>query len=436
MKIFLGSTGVFLISVLTAAPVLIWFSMQSLPMRFGSFELVMTSLGQLTALAGMALFSINLVLSGRFKFLEKYFNGLNRMYIIHHVVGGLSFVLLLGHPIFLVIRFIPTSVKFAFSFLFGFSDWAVTLGEISLLVMIALLVITFYARWRYENWKLSHQWLGLAFFIGGLHMFFIPSDVSASILLRVYMLGLAGVGLGVFLYKTVLRLNRRTEYDYIVEGVDRVSENVVSVNLSPASKKMEFIPGQFVFVRFEDGGVPRESHPFSITTNPSSGALSLGIKVLGDFTAMLYFLRKGTRARVEGPFGAFSYSRFLNRKQVWIAGGIGITPFLSMARDIASSQGKDYDVDLFYSVKDKDEAIFLEELVSIAVKKPNFRIFPFYSNERGLISADFISKHSTDFAKREIFLCGPPMFMKALRKQFREKKIPNRNIHSEEFQLQ
>ncbi len=436
MKFFLGNTGVFWISVLTAAPVLIWFSMQPLQMRFGSFELVMTSLGQLTALAGMALFSINLALSGRFKFLEKYFNGLNRMYIVHHIVGGLAFVLLLGHPFFLVIRFIPTSVKFAFSFLFGFSDWAVTLGEISLLVMIVLLAITFYARWRYESWKLSHQWLGLAFFIGGLHMFFIPSDVSASILLRVYMLGLAGLGLIVFLYRTVFKLDRKKEFDYVVENVSRASESVVFIDLLPQGKRMEFSPGQFVFLRFLGKQVSGESHPFSVTSVPSSDRLSVGVKALGDFTSTLYFLGKGTKVRIEGPFGAFIYSRSSNCRQIWVAGGIGITPFLSMAREVAGDSRNKYDIDLYYSVKERSEAVFLDELVSIAREKPNFRVFPFYSGESGRITADFIGQHSADCAKREVFLCGPPMFMKALRKQLREKGILNRNIHSEEFQLQ
>ena len=91
----LRNVGVVCVTILAAIPAVIWFTMEPLAFRFGSFAPTMTSFGQLASLVGMALFSINFALSGRFKFLEKYFNGLNRMYIIHHLIGGLALVLLL-----------------------------------------------------------------------------------------------------------------------------------------------------------------------------------------------------------------------------------------------------------------------------------------------------------------------------------------------------
>ena len=68
---------------------------------------------------------------------------------------------------------------------------------------------------------------------------------------------------------------------------------------------------------------------------------------------------------LEGPFGAFLYLQAPSTRQVWVAGGIGITPFLSMARDLDRNERKNFDIELYYSVRNVTEAAFLEELQDI-----------------------------------------------------------------------
>jgi hypothetical protein len=132
----------------------------------------LTSIGQLTALVGMIVFAWSLILSTRIKLFEDYFKGMNGVYIAHHLLGGISFILLMIHPISLALTYLPISYRATALFLLPHEDWTVNLGIASLLCMMALLILTYYVEIPYHFWKFTHKFLGLAFFIGGLHSFF------------------------------------------------------------------------------------------------------------------------------------------------------------------------------------------------------------------------------------------------------------------------
>ncbi len=423
--------------ILGLFPLAFWFSLQPLDTRFGSLSTWMTSIGQMAGLVGMALFALNLILSARLKFLEPYFGGMNRVYVSHHFAGTIAFILLLIHPLALALRFVPLSVAAATEFLFGnWTDLPTMLGKAALALMTTFLVITFFAHWKYEHWKISHQWLGFAFFLGGLHAFFVPSDIAHHLPLRAYMFALAALGLSAYLYRTVLKLYRRAEYLYTVTRVSPVNAKTIAIELSPLAAPMTFAPGQFAFIRFPGAAVVPETHPFSITAAPTNaGVLSFGIKALGDFTETVNTLKPGTEARIEGPFGMFSYLYAPFKKQVWLAGGIGITPFLGMARDLDMHTRAEFAISLFYAVRNRSEAAFLEELLAIAGRNPNFQVTPFYSETGGAISARYIADAVHSLTEHGVYLCGPHSFMRALREQFVRVGVPNRHIYSEEFKL-
>ncbi|MFA6177483.1 MAG: ferric reductase-like transmembrane domain-containing protein [Candidatus Paceibacterota bacterium] len=411
--------------------------------RFFSNGATFQSLGQITGLLGMALLSINFILGARFIFLDKLFNGLNQVYIKHHIIGAISFCLLLFHPVFLIIQYILISLRASFDFILAFQNIPVLLGEFALLAMIVLMVITFYFNFKYENWKTSHQYLGIVLLLSGLHMFYIPSDVSNNIILRYYMLGLLILGIYSYLHRTIFRIYKEGEFEYKLTEVKKINDTIVELKLSPLSKKIKFIPGQFVFLRFvesvQTGGksILSESHPFSITSSSEDEELFLSIKTLGDYTSMIYLLKPGAVCRIEGPFGAFSYLKANSKRQIWIAGGVGITPFLSMAREINITNIKNnvYDIDLYYVVKNTSEAAFADEFIEFSKNNKNFKFHQYFSDEKGRISTSFISKNSQNIDKAEIFLCGPVGFMKSLREEFVKLGFINNKIHSEEFSI-
>src|SRR5262249_44822139 len=130
--------------------------------------------------------------------------------------------------------------------------------------------------------------------------------------------------------------------------------------------------GQFLFVRFPSEKDLNESHPFTISSAPAEDVLRLTIKASGNFTRDLFTkLKEGADAIIEGAYGMFNYKTG-GPKQIWIAGGIGLTPFLSFVRDMDGDLG--HHVDLYYTVRHPEEAIFVDELETGAAKNPRLKV--------------------------------------------------------------
>src|SRR3990167_6126043 len=112
-------------------PAFLWLLQGSLAERFVSFSATMASLGKIAGLTGMALFSIVVIFSAKFKFLDRLFSGLNRVFLYHHLLGTLAFSLLLAHPIFLALQYQSISVATSARFLLSADDWVVNLGKVA-----------------------------------------------------------------------------------------------------------------------------------------------------------------------------------------------------------------------------------------------------------------------------------------------------------------
>jgi predicted ferric reductase len=444
--------------ILCLVPLILWLQLHppSVLIR-GDFSSTMRDIGRVTGLIGMVMYALNLIYATRLRFLENLFGGLNRVYIAHHVMGGLALVFLCLHPLFLALRYVSTSIRDA-AFLMIPHDmvpvkalfdsnhilhydvldqWAIFFGIIAFWGMVILLIFTFFIKLPYRIWLATHKFLGFAFFLAGLHVLFIASDTSRNGALKYYLLTISFLGLAAFVYRTLMGKVFIRQYKYYVDEVKTVAGNVSQLILRPVDKKMDHQPGQFVFIRFLFSGVKditTEWHPFSISSKPGSDTLQISAKALGDYTGALPKLKKGAIAEIEGAYGKFSYTNYKNKDQIWIAGGIGITPFLSMAKSLPDDG---YSIDLYYSVKSESELVEWQELAEIAQSKNGkFRLIPFVADtQKGFLTTDFMLKYSKVFGGKEIFICGPPPMMKSMRQQLKDRGVPNKMIHSEEFAM-
>lgn len=440
-----------LITIFCAIPVLY---MLFIPEFWGvGWYGIASGIGKITGVVGFILYAINMLLSVRRRWLERFFNGLNRVYIAHHLTGGIALILLAFHPVFLAVRYIelsslatlklaaqsllPRAITFDENFRIVQQQVAVNNGFIAFTGMVTLLILTFFIKLPYRVWLFTHKFLGPAFFFASMHVLFISSDVSRSPFLKIYMIIWAIIGLGAFTYRTLFGNIFVRRYPFQVSKVEKLPKGVMSIELKAVEDRMPFKAGQFVFVRFlwqKHKGILPEVHPFSIASNPSDGVLRLVVKSLGDHTKSMLELPIGTIAEVEGAFGKFNYQRFANAEQIWVAGGIGVTPFLSMASTLDKNSPA---ITLFYSVVAKDELIGDKVFASInPAKTDTFKYVPFVTDEtKKFIDAEFLEKNSGNLKGKEIFLCGPPSMMKSLRKQLKAKGVKSINIHSEEFTM-
>lgn len=415
------------VSILLAIiPTLLWFSIDPSPLRFSSIELTLTSVGQITGLIGLSLFAFNTFLSARFKWFEKVFGPLNRIYVYHHLSGILVWILLIIHPLGLLSTY---GIRLLFPY---YGNWARNLGLASLLFFDTLIILTLFIKIPYHVWKNTHKLMGLVLAMGAIHSFFVPSDISTHTPLRIYMFSILVISFGAYLFHTVLGKRFVKKTSFMVTRVTPLSNaTVTEIAMTPLNKNLIFSPGQFGFFTFDS---PKyiESHPFSFTSNPADQLLTIAAKNSGDYTSRLSKLTPGVTARIEGPFGQFSYVYHSRPRQIWVAGGIGITPFVSMAKSLPTSN---FQVDLFYAVKSESEAVYHDVFTQITKSNPNFRYILWNSEKAGRISATNILSPQEDLKKLDIFICGPLPMMKSLRSQFNKMQVRHSHIHTEEFNL-
>ncbi len=415
-------------AIIILIPVLLWFISRPVLPRFTDLDMTLTNIGQLLGLIGVAMFALSLILSSRLHVLENYFNGLNKVYERHNQMGQIAFIILLLHPLFLLPEYSGHSWYQAALFLSPTANWPVTFGLLALGLMIILLVLTLYLRPKYNLWKITHKFLGLAFFLALIHVYLIPSDTSRYLPLRIYMLTLFVLALLGFSYRTLLGYFLIKKYQYAISKISALSSNIVEISMFPLKKKINFIPGQFIFIKFLDKNLSKEIHPFSISSGSNDKNLSVTIKALGDYTTKVANLTLQSGVEIEGPFGTFSYQKAVNKNQIWIAGGIGITPFLSMARSLQANEN--YQVDLYYCIRNDNENIcknLPQSILSLV------RLINFYSDKEGYINAEIIQEKSGTFNDKDIFICAPPLMIKVLKAQFIAKGVNKKNLHSEEF---
>jgi predicted ferric reductase len=167
-------------------------------------------------------------------------------------------------------------------------------------------------------------------------------------------------------------------------------------------------------------------HPFSYSDSYNGKSVRFSIKASGDFTSKINNLKIETKVWIDGPLGTFTLKKAIKNKYLFIAGGIGITPILSM---IKSVEEKDSAV-LLYSNKTQKDSVFTEEITENKIKSYNFY------TERGQdnrIDIEKISSLCPDFKERDIYICGPSQMISDIVKKLKNNLVPSEQIHFEQF---
>ena len=387
--------------------------------------------------------SLGLVLSARPRVVERWFGGLDRMYQVHKYLGVATLLLVFTHFLTLPGGGPPDEAAAP-----GAPVAAVpapppaaevelpidTVGRVALVAFVLLLLLTLNRKIPYHRWYSTHRLMGLFFAVAALHVFLVLYDGEELALgsppgaaLAVLLLA----GLAVYAWRQLVQA-RRERRPFTVAEVNRL-ERATEVVLEPAGAMFRFEPGQFAFVTIDADGF-RESHPFTISSGAREGRLRFTMKALGDYTRRVReSLAAGASASIEGPYGRFNPLKG-ETNQVWVAGGIGITPFLSVLRSMEPGHGKT--VRLYYCVRTKAEALFLDELVSHAGVAGDVTVLSIDS-EKGLrIDAETIRKElHGELGEWGYYFCGPKPLVEAVTAGLIGHGVSERRIHTEEFEF-
>lgn len=419
------NTGNFVIITLVLLNLVVWLVFP--PVDDGRENFARQYAAEIIGSNNIILMACSLFLSTRPKWAEKYFGGLDKMYVTHRHTGTAAFLLIFAH-----VLTVPVTT----------TGWRLGnyLGVMAFMGIVTIVLITLAPRipflnkltgGDYNDWKKFKRYIGIFFILAFIHALTVPNPLDAFIAINWVQIFFI-IGTVSYLYTEVFGQFFKKYLPYTVEAVNHPNQSTTEVVLrakkDPIQKQRA---GQFLFVRFIEKGLD-ESHPFTISSAPHEDVLRLTVKACGDFTRDLFAnLKTGTEAFLEGAYGMFDYKTG-GPKQIWVAGGIGVTPFLSFIRDLKT--GLNHEVDFYYTVRHREEAVFVDEIEETAKKNPQLKArLRFSSTDGALTMEEIIRNAGGDIRGHHVYMCGPLPMVQAFEKKFIEAGVPVENIHFEEF---
>jgi predicted ferric reductase len=399
-------------------------------------------IARLIGLLAAILLPMQLILIGRVKWVETVF-GLDKLSRLHRINGLVILGLILTHPFLMVLTYSrQTQSGFIAQYLTmlfgGYGDIVFSsLGLAILLCTIIWSLSIIRRKLKYEWWYWVHifNYLAIASIFLHIHEFakISPYWIWPVMWIAIY----AFTALNVIWFRFTRPLVRFWQHKFVVSRVEDLGL-ATSIYISGRDMdKFKIIAGQFMIHRFLQKGFWTQAHPFSMSMAPNGKEVRLTAKKLGDFTNELPKIKVGTQVLIDGPHGVFTEELITKNKLLFIAGGIGITPIRSMLEALGSRHP---DKLLLYSNKSPKERILGNEIDALSMAN-GFKVIDIYNDaqvpgaEFGRLDQAMLARLVPDIADRDIFLCGPPPMMIALRKAMVELGVPKSQIFFERFAL-
>ncbi len=376
--------------------------------------------------SALALMGAAATLGARWPLSESLLGGLDRVYLVHKWLAIWALVFASFHLIFQA----------------SFNDWPrepilelprYTTRLVRQASFVALMVIVMLAlnrRIPYSRWRWWHKLSGPLFLIVVLHWLSIRSPVRIGSPAGLWLAVVVGLGIIGAFYKLLL-------YPFVAKhGVFRVvatepGPSALRLELEPVRRGIQFEPGQFGFLRMKEDGL-REPHPFTIASAGKDGRVRFVIRALGDYTSELVRrVQPGMQAEIHAPYGRFTRHPGAAR-EIWIAGGVGITPFLAWLTD-PEAQGLER-ATLFYFFTPGREFPAAQELDRLA----RARGAEFVAIPKGPDAQEFSQELERIVAEAgpqavQVNFCGPEGLLEVVRKRLGKLGVPASALHYEHF---
>ena len=365
------------------------------------------------------------VLAVRIPRLEVIFGGADRMYRAHRWAGIAAVVSMYLHTSTIdeLLRGIAGASE-------DLADSAEDLAGTAQTLLYILVGASILRLVPYRWWRLTHKFLGIPFAFAALHFFTAEKPYANTSGWGWYFNVAMLIGLTSWLVRVVGLDVFRRGTPYRVDTV-RHHRGTTEVVMSPQGRAIRFEPGQFAFVRIQRRG-RGEPHPFSFASSPQSDTVRFAIKGLGDWSSWARHIAAGDRVRLDGPHGSFEVLPSESRPTVWVAGGVGITPFLS-ALDAAAAHG--IVPHLIYCIRDRDHAVALEELTE-AHDTGRIRLRVAVSSEGRRFDVDTFEDLEIpvdQWPMAHVAVCGPAGLIESVTTAARTRRVDR--VHHEDFDL-
>jgi len=437
MKLFL--LGTFLIGLyflISTAPLL--FALIGTPIPGKGFWIEFSvALGFI----GLAMMGLQFAVTARFTGMARPY-GIDVILQFHKQISVVAFIFILSHPLILFITE-PSHLELLNIFK---APWRAVAGVMSVLFLSMLIATSI---WReklglnYEVWRIVHGIFGvLAICLALAHVVGVGRYVSLPWKQALWILmSLALVS--ILIYVRLVKPFKLLARPYMVDKVKEERGDSYTLTLRAVGHEgLQFQPGQFAWLTLQNSPFAIEEHPFSFSSSAlKPERLDFTIKALGDFTKRTRKIPTGTLAYIDGPHGVFTSDREEGPGFVFIAGGIGITPIMSMLNTFVDREDV-RPIILIYGSKKWEDVTFREEIEAIK-EKLNLKVVHVleeppqdWTGHSGFITEDLLAEHLPEEKLRyEYFVCGPEKMMEVTLEALRAEGVSLENINMEKFNL-
>lgn len=417
----------------------LWLMVATFPEQWSYFNFRFL-MNQYSGSIAMGAMSLCMLLAVRPKWLEKWLQGLDKGYRLHKWLGITALVATITHFWFTLgtkwmiswgwisgtkPRRPPREVVEGFSleqWLGGFRKTAEAVGEWAFYIALVLLVMALVKRIPYHWFKKLHKLLAVTYLLFVFHTVVLFNFDYWASPMGIVMMTLLIVGTMSAMITLGKKIGAKAKHTGTVQSVTHLPELDSVELLIDVPNWQGHQAGQFAFLNHFAFSEP---HPFTIANH--STPLRFLVKNLGDNTACLFDkIKIGDSVTVEGAYGGFDFKDNAD-SQIWIATGIGITPFLARLDELAQHP-KAQAVSLFYSYHSADSAL-LNELASKAMQA-NVQLILWNSQQQGRLNAENIKTLSGLNEKSTIWFCGVSAFGQRIKQAF-----PNTPFHQELFEM-
>ncbi|MDP1645190.1 MAG: ferric reductase-like transmembrane domain-containing protein [Thiobacillus sp.] len=392
--------------------------------------------------AGLAMLGLQFALTARFRWATAPF-GMDIIYYFHRWAAVGAVGLVVAHYAILRVRY--GDALGAWHPLTA--PWTLTAGRLSLLLFIFVLVTSL---WRkplgldYDRWRIWHGVLATAAVALAIAHVVGVGHFTAAPWKRVTWIGYSVLWLLLLGYIRVLQPLALRRRPYRVTGVKAERGDTWTLTLQPENHPgMRFQPGQFAWLTLGASPFRAQEHPFSFSGSAEeSAALQFSIKELGDFTRTIRHTKIGEIAYVEGPHGVFTIDRHRDALGfVFLAGGVGIAPLMSMLRTLADRRDP-RPVHLVYGNARWERVIFREEIAALqsrldltfthVLQEPPAG----WSGLTGMLTEDNLRAALPPATRSFVhFVCGPRPMTDSIQGTLRALGVPLRRVHFELFDM-
>ena len=371
----------------------------------------------------LSLMAWSFILAVRIPLIEPIFGGLDSAYRVHRWAGALAIPMMLFHAGSAQIRGGYQELSRAAA------EAGLTLAGAAVIMCVVLLLLSVFRWMPYRWWRLTHKLFGVAFLFAVWHVYSVEKPYQNWSAWGIYLNVLMAAGGVAFLYRVIVRDMIRRGLRYRVVSSTRVG-TALDLRLAPIGRDLKYHAGQFAVIKVQKQGLA-EPHVFTVAAPPGSGHLRFFIRRRGDWTAKLYDDADlaGVEVVVEGPYGTFEATR-KDAPTVWVAGGVGITPFLSNSMVLPANA--DNPPVLFYCVRSREDAMGIE-LLDQAERDGKIDLQIIASADGQRFTRSTLSDHFGPKGLKggHVALCGPKRLIAAAAKAGR--KLGAASVETEDF---